>query len=148
MTIGSLTSATSVLLCLTLFSLHARSQGLEQFQWKNRILLLLSHEINAVEMQNQLQLFDGQKKELDDRKLKIILISPEELKSYPTGEIMGISSQKIYKRFKKSKKPLEHVLIGLDGTVKLHGINDISPKKLYSIIDVMPMRRSELDKSR
>lgn len=148
MKFGSHISFMALLLNLVLSTNIAKGQGLEQFQWKNRILLLLSEEMSSEGLKHQLDLFEDQETELNERKLIIIQLTPREIKRFPKGEINGIVPQKSYTRFKRNDTPLEHVLIGLDGLVKLRGNDTITPKKLYGIIDAMPMRMAEQNKSR
>ena len=144
----SLVSSAALFIFFVMLPINTRSQGLEKFQWENRILILLSEDINSDEMQGQLRLFEGQENELEARKLLIVLVSPAELSTMPESTYPGLSPGKIYDRFKQSDARLEHVLIGLDGGKKLQGELAISTKQLYAVIDAMPMRRAELEDPR
>ena len=59
-----------------------------------------------------------------------------------------ISSKQWYIEFKKTKKPIEIILIGLDGGVKLHQTKLLNLEKLFTLIDGMPMRKAEIKKNK
>ncbi|WP_372756841.1 DUF4174 domain-containing protein [Mariniflexile sp.] len=121
------------------------AQDMDAHKWKNRVLLVLSDDDNNLIFKNQINEFKAHEKELKDRKLIVYQISKE-------GYAIGLNqvsnwqkTTKTYKIYKKDKKSsFEIILIGLDGGEKLRQSDFITSEALFRVIDVMPMRRSEL----
>ena len=112
----------------------------EDFQWKNRILILKN-------FQNDSLWFDkGLKEEIQNRKLLIFHFSGGiKLKSNFEEEIEN--AKFLEKLRADSESKTAWVLIGLDGGVKNSGNDFPLPKEIFRLIDSMPMRQSEMKKS-
>lgn len=119
------------------------AQILKPYQWENRIVLILTNDENNEKYQKQLAVFQADKVGLKDRKLLIGKVLSNE---YCLGldNAIWIKSSELYRDFHTKNTDFEVILIGLDGTVKLRQTEVLSLKKLFSTIDVMPMRRAEL----
>ena len=131
-----------LLLMLLLSSLHLQSQELSSYRWSNRILLVLSNDPNNAEVRRQVSLFANDSLGLAERKLLLLQVFPDHY-LMGSNNFVRRQSGEIYFDYKSSERPFEVVLLGLDGSEKLRRFETISPADLYSIIDVMPMRRSE-----
>ena len=119
------------------------AQSLAEYQWKNRLVVIISESENSEEFLKQMQEFDNKDSELNDRKLKIILAKPGEMKVlFPENTEWQKSS--IYSEMKKDGD-FEVLLIGLDGGIKLRQHQVLEAEKLFSQIDSMPMRRAEMN---
>ncbi|MCA1758767.1 MAG: DUF4174 domain-containing protein, partial [Bacteroidales bacterium] len=82
---------------------------------------------------------------IKERKLIIYQVFPGEYKTGLNGDNKK-KSARLYNEYKKTDAGFEVVLLGLDGGVKLRQ-NELLPlEKLYATIDVMPMRRREMEK--
>ena len=124
-----------------------KAQDLSKHQWKNRVILLLTDDLNNLTFKNQLAEL---KKDIDgmtDRKLIVYKVTPKKYSLGLEGESLWTSSE-IYAETKRSKAPFEIFLIGLDGGVKLHQTELLSIEKLFGIIDGMPMRRTEINQTK
>ncbi len=140
-------SSALLLTCLTLlmgFGVGLQDTGLDQYKWKNRIILLGSPSASDPELVQQLGLLSGKDRALAERDLIIIQLLSKS-PSLMEGEILSqMSAEKIRSRFEILKKGFEILLIGKDGTVKLRSDKPVSSEDLFALIDSMPMRKREM----
>jgi hypothetical protein len=117
---------------------------LDQFKWKNRIILLTASTALDQQLAQQLELLSGKNDGLDDRDLIIIQLLSDS-SSYIEGEVLSQKhAAEIRSRFETSKLGFEILLIGKDGTVKLRSEKPVSSDQLFALIDSMPMRQREM----
>ena len=124
---------------------NVNAQNMESHTWKNRVLLVITHDLNNTDYKNQIKELQACKSGLLDRKLIIYQITK-------TAYMIGLSetskwqkSSQVYKEYQKANAPFQVILIGLDGGIKLRETDFISCEALFRVIDVMPMRKSELN---
>lgn len=131
--------------CFFLLTLKFFGQDFEKHKWKNRIVLLITTDINSDDYNRQIAIFKSKNKELKERKIIVYKIIPEyyQLKHSNSNEFI-IQNDKILEKYNKTDAVFQIVLIGLDGGVKLRENDYLSPEKLFAIIDGMPMRKSEI----
>lgn len=129
--------------CLLFWSFinHCEGQYLDQFLWKNRVIIIYENSSDLSKKGNtQLRTLLQETAALEERKLRILRYHPHTIMSiYPTAkkeiiEDIGISFQGEY----------EFILIGLDGSIKARSKFINSTERIFSIIDSMPMRQREL----
>ena len=108
---------------------------LDDYQWKNRLLLVFATSENNAAYQQQMQLFQGQQESFEERNLIVIQV----LVSADSNE-----AAKIREQFNVSPEEFLVVLVGKDGTAKRRDISPVSPKVIFETIDAMPMRRQEM----
>ena len=135
-----------ILLAVPLFSaLLGSAQDLSKHRWENRLILILTDDENNSTFQSQLAEFRKDLTGLNERKIIIYQVMPGEHK---TGLNDGnkIKSDRLYNDYKKTDAGFEVVLLGLDGGVKIQQNELLSLEKLYAVIDVMPMRRREIER--
>ncbi len=133
----------SALICLNMYNSH--SQDLKAHKWKNRVLLVLSQDVNNGVYLSQIQELKSNEKGLNERKLLVYHLMPSQFKKDLKNGTWK-SSESFYKTYKKTKAEFEIILIGLDGGIKLQQTQLLSCPNLFSIIDGMPMRRKEINK--
>lgn len=137
----------TVLFILFFLNMNAiYGQNIESNKWENRVLLILTDNTNSPVFKKQIIELKNHQKELKERKLIFYQIKKD---GYKIGLDESIDWQKysgFYIEYKKSKSPFEVLLIGLDGGIKKRETNLITSEALFAIIDVMPMRRSEINK--
>lgn len=125
-----------------LFSSFVVGQNLAKYQWENRILLVFADDKNDGEMLKQMAILSKEKSGLAERKLKIYQFAKDK---YTTGFSAAWKLSTINKRkYFKKNDDFKVILIGLDGGVKLKQTEILSTEKLFTIIDGMPMRRTEI----
>ena len=123
----------------------ANAQELSSHQWKDRLVLILIDDTNNQTYQNQILAFQENMEGLNERKLIVYHIKPTQYKLGLTTSNWQ-ESKKLFNQFKKTDASFEILLIGLDGSTKLRRTEFISCEELFRTIDVMPMRRKEINK--
>lgn len=121
------------------------SQNLNEYQWKNRLLLLISQDTVSVEFKQQMNILRSNINDLEERKLVVLTILPHE---YTVGLNEMSPWQKgdqVFLKYGEKEELCKVLLIGLDGGVKLSQKAPILMESLKEIIDRMPMRRSEIE---
>ncbi len=127
-----------VLVAMT--TLHAENndlQTLEQWQWKNRLLIIWSDEPNRDLLAIESQFGD----EINDRDLLIFVISDSDIATNHSKTLSTELYSDIKTRFSKDKG--RYFLIGKDGGVKSSG-HVFNLLSVFGEIDRMPMRRQEI----
>ncbi len=128
----------------TAASSYEQAFSLEQFIWKNRLVVIYDDVVDTKSIQQQVAILSNQESELTNRKLIIIASTPdgayflfkdEEFQStvIPHSEHLYINGTEF-----------NFNLVGLDGGVKYRSQTMVSTEDLFNVIDGMPMRRSEL----
>lgn len=111
---------------------------LDNYLWKNRILIVLQHAPDIAERQRQI--IDRDIEGFLERDL-IVIGFGEDNNLY--REVSDL--EKILEEYSISKAD-KIVLIGKDGSVKNTWREPVQTNKLFSIIDEMPMRKAEMRK--
>ena len=116
-------------------------QDLGKHEGKDRVFIIASKK--AEEINRQTKILQKDKDGLKKRKLKIYNVLPIKYSEGLENQ-NWINDQLFYEKVKRKKNDFEVILIGLVGGVKLKQTEMISLKKLFTLIDGMPMRRSEI----
>lgn len=138
------------LLLLIIFSFsmncsQAQIQSLDDFQWKNRLLVLYTSNENSVKIDDQLAEILKAKNEFQERDLKVIILKNQMVKIWNSTKRHSLNFDQIIQELNiNTEKNYQNLLIGKDGGVKLRADSPISNQKLFSTIDVMPMRQREM----
>ena len=123
------------------------SQDLSGYQWENRILLILTEDINDPEVGKQISEIVSSEDEMTKRKLEFFLITKD--KSYQGKNLdETFNNYNLFRKYKVTTAPYELVLIGLDGGVKERYTEYTPLTGIFGLIDGMPMRKSELRKKK
>lgn len=123
-------------------------QDLSTHRWENRIVLIISNSQESKVFQDQVLEFKTATKGIAERKIVVYHVVPNQYrfvdyqKDNTTNEWIG--SSLLFQKYGDKKSDFNVVLIGLDGSVKLQQNNALTTTKLFTIIDGMPMRKSEL----
>lgn len=128
-----------ILGCFFFYSHIAMAQDLSDFKWKNRVLLLIDTESNSENIKQQIKAFEGQHNAFQERDIIYFIITPKG--SYNSDkQLLTLSGLQTYQ--KKDFSGL--ILLGKDGGIKLKDTFIVPAKTIISLIDVMPMRQSEI----
>ncbi len=112
-------------------SMAASSPTLDEYRWKNRILVIP----NANEF--LLAKLKYREKGLAERDVIIIMLQEEGQEDI---------AKQIRKKFQISASDMNVLLIGKDGRTRvLWKIDDFTTEKLFETIDAMPMRMREIN---
>ncbi|MEH0153875.1 DUF4174 domain-containing protein [Limibacter armeniacum] len=128
------------------YTLIAQPMPLEEFQWKNRLLLLFDENTDSHPIKEQLLLFEQKQEELEDRQLLLIRIDQNTVRNQQGMLITDLEATAIRKHFSVPDNQFTVLLIGKDGTKKLTKYHPVSPQEIFSLIDRMPMRQPEMKK--
>lgn len=110
---------------------------LEDFRWKNR-LLIINFENPILD-----SILESSEKKIEERKLLLVEFTKDEF--IQTSGEDEIDSAGFLKVLSQTSSTTEWVVIGLDGGAKASGtFQDFSMKQLFTLIDQMPMRQSEM----
>lgn len=120
------------------------SQSLNDFRWKNRILVISSPETSRL-TKDQIKKFTSAKDAFLERKL-LLFIQTKKGCSQVNIETGDINSDLTITNAGIDPSKFKIQLIGLDGTTKFISQDLVSPEAIFNRIDQMPMRRSEIRK--
>ena len=118
--------------------LSEKPKHLEDFQWKNRIVLVFENGIDS-----KGGVSDSLLSQMQERKLAYFFID----EGYQSNVEVNFSKaylEELKKRFKTEGNKDSWLLIGLDGGVKMKGQGNLDWDLIFRTIDSMPMRQSEL----
>ena len=124
------------------FSISSFSQDIKKHQWENRVLLVFTDDKKSDNFKHQIKILSENKKELIERKLVIYQFTENDFTT-DFSEVW-FSSNSMFKKYVHTNDSFKVLLLGLDGGIKLEQDKILSLEKLFTIIDGMPMRRSEL----
>ncbi|MDB2385265.1 DUF4174 domain-containing protein [Polaribacter sp.] len=131
-----------LILIFLMISQVVKSQDLQNHEWKNRVLLVISSKENSELVTQQIEILKKENKGLQERKLVVYTIFKHfyqynfQSKKYQATEL--------YNQFNTENVDFKVILLGLDGGKKLSQKELLSTEKLFTIIDGMPMRRNEM----
>lgn len=130
-----------------LFGLNAQGQEIDMqaFEWEKRVLLVISDDSLNEKYLEQLKEFQYHKSGLNERKLVIIEVLKNKYRIDEVGQSWKFSNS-LYKKYSNTESGFQIILIGLDGGVKVRKYDVLQAENLFSKIDGMPIRRSELRK--
>jgi uncharacterized protein DUF4174 len=97
--------------------------------WKSRPLIVFSQS-DAAAFREQESLFEGLGAQLEDRDMKLFLVTQPD---HPWRGRYGIVDDSF-----------EVILVGKDGGVKIRATEPLDPQRVFEVIDQMPMRRREM----
>lgn len=126
------------------------AQSFDKHKWENRVILLVTDKHSSNEYEKQIEEFIGEQEALEERKMLIYTVFPNQLYlNFPeTGETEIIKEEEnLFEQFKKYKSPVNVVLIGLDGQVKMNNSEFTELSEIVDLVDSMPMRKSEMQKT-
>lgn len=123
-------------------------QLLNDYQWKNRIVILYTPDESNELYQNQLSEFLDQDEKLKERKILVCRVIKDkyQMTNYlkPKQDVNWKPTDLDFNSKHNPQEEFEVNLIGLDGGVKLSQNKILKIEELYRIIDSMPMRSSEI----
>ena len=116
----------------------ASGQSLEKYLWKNRILFLIHPQKENPQLNAQIRSFEGFEDEIQDRQLLVFVMNGNAITDIDGKPANLDPNQMIFASFTGV------ILIGKDGGIKLQEPFVVEPRRIFDLIDGMPMRRSEM----
>ncbi len=120
--------------------------NLDQYQWKNRLLLLFAPSEKSRELSAQLKQLQQEAAKVQDRDLKVFSFVEKGTSHAGQLPVTVGSAQTIRKRYNVEGNETLLLLIGKDGGLKMKDKMPVATSKVYQLIDSMPMRRREMKK--
>ena len=114
---------------------------LQKYRWENRILLIFADQAESDQATTQMRMFEKEKNGFVERDLLFFFLSADRKADNPFS---SQEEKQIRKRFNPGDQPFIVILIGKDGGKKLSTEEVLTIEELFSTIDAMPMRRSEM----
>ncbi|WP_424378927.1 DUF4174 domain-containing protein [Muriicola sp.] len=115
-----------------------QGQGLNDFRWKNRVLLLIEPEGDLVNAREQLALLRAFEQDIEARELVILVFDGEVIRDKEL-KVTAIEPDNI------TDKNFQGILLfGKDGGIKLKEPFTVAPILIFDLIDSMPMRQREM----
>lgn len=114
---------------------------LSQYQWENRLLLIFAPTADINAYQQQLAELEDAQAGIEERDLKIFHLLQVDNAFVNETKIARSQVERLIRVYKVNPRAFTIILIGMDGTEKLRQDEPISAKKLFAVIDAMPMRR-------
>jgi len=125
---------------------NIKAQNLEDFQWENRILLLVDTGQDTEALQSQLDELTTDKQALKERDLVIFRVTPDAV-YFVDGSLSKLKARQMYDKFALDSAFKGTLLLGKDGGLKLKQPFKVSAQRIFDLIDSMPMRRAEMGTS-
>ena len=120
------------------------AQDLKRHQWKNRVILIIANDSESQIYRSQIEEFKATRDEFEERQLIKYYILPNTYKFENETENSWLDSSELFAKYNASNSNFKIILIGLDGGIKIEQNQLLTSIELFSTIDGMPMRRSEL----
>jgi hypothetical protein len=124
---------------------YAAVGSLEQFQWKNRVLVIFADKDNSRAARQENQLLSA-RSDLEERDMVVFKLGGSEIRLL-FGAAENLDGDAVRDELGGPEAgEFAAVLIGKDGTAKLRVSEPVSNGELFAIIDSMPMRAAEVTK--
>jgi hypothetical protein len=122
----------------------ALSMDLNQFQWKNRLLLIFAPEEGNSWFRALQTEVSAQRDEVLDRDLIVFKMLETAPSFMDATEIDPRVVEFLRKQFDAPLGRFTCILVGKDGGVKLRKNERVELKDIFALIDAMPMRQEEM----
>lgn len=123
----------------------AQIENLQDFQWKNRLLIIYAGDKQASTLENQLDAIRVAEEGYEERDLLVIILKDQTVTIWNSSASHHLKFDDITDQLSiATDKSYVNLLIGKDGRVKLRDETLIANKKLFNTIDAMPMRQREM----
>jgi hypothetical protein len=121
---------------------------LGDYLWKNRLLLIFSPSESYTDHRVQKGELEKQMAEVVDRDLIVFEIFVKGESRIGKSPIANPMAESLRSKFDVKPEDFAVLLIGKDGGEKLRSTEHIHVEEIFSLIDAMPMRQSEMRERR
>ena len=143
-----LITRTLPIIALLGFSCSTFAQDLTIHRWQERVLIIKTSNISSAPYLQQLAALERQEESLKERKIVLYKIIGNTVQKIvyqdTTKNRNGAVNGSLQRLSSKIQSPFTILLLGLDGNKKMEQTRSLSATRLYSLIDGMPMRQSEI----
>ena len=131
-------------LVLTTDMAAAQSFDLENYRWKNRVLLVFAPDERDGLYQRQTALANEARAGYRERDLVVVSVFTESGRDEENSILQKGQTRQLRTDFRVSDSQFCVILVGKDGGEKLRQADVLAIEKLFGVIDAMPMRQSEV----
>jgi hypothetical protein len=117
---------------------------LEDYRWKNRVIILLSDDKKNDDYRQQVDQLYKNSVGVKERDLRIVSVFDKGASNLDGKQITVESAQKIQETYGDEKDSFLFLLIGKDGGIKIRADHAVSVDHIFERIDSMPMRQREM----
>lgn len=117
---------------------------LSDYQWQHRILLVFAPSTDSSQYRQQMQAWQADAAEIDDRDLKLVQILGTGQSQVDGRSLSSASAQRLRQQFGIALEEFAVILVGKDGTEKQRSQTSMDLAMLFRTIDAMPMRQREM----
>ena len=117
---------------------------LGDYIWRNRLLLIFSPAESHPDYKTQKRELEEQMAEVDDRDLIVFTVLEEGESLIGRSSVGDTGAESLRNQFGIESGQLTVILIGKDGGEKLRSKGHVPMEEIFSLIDSMPMRQSEM----
>ncbi|WP_276165740.1 DUF4174 domain-containing protein [Zobellia alginiliquefaciens] len=117
-------------------------QGLEDYKWKNRLLIFVTQNSDNQALKTNLNAFTEEQQDLSERDLLLFILNPESINN-PNGNDLDLNAEVTYNQLNLTSDFDGVLLIGKDGGIKAKEAYPVTPETIFTKIDGMPMRQAE-----
>ena len=114
------------------------------FQWENRILIVIANQESDSLATEQLSNFEGSEEGFKERDLITFFLFKKGASRLNEQPLHPASAEDILEQFGSGQSGFRFLLIGKDGGVKLQKDSPVSAEDIFGLIDSMPMRQREM----
>ena len=118
-------------------------QGLMDYRWEARIVLVFAPAEDAPLLVAQRAVFDAAAAGLAERDVVVHTVLPDHV-TPDLGTLPQEDAATLRTRYNVAQGAFVVLLVGLDGTEKLRAKTVLMPLALFETIDAMPMRQREM----
>lgn len=111
--------------------LYAQNDPIEQYKWKNRVLLVFGASYDDPLIRTQDEIINSDKGGFDERGVVVTYIH--------SADRHGLA-----RRYKVPENTFAVILIGKDGERKETWLEPVEAEEIFIAIDIMPMRQREI----
>jgi hypothetical protein len=115
--------------------------SLSKYEWKNRVVVLFGDPQDD-RLVRQVDILTSRPDEISDRDMVILHVDGDDVRSI-FGDAALVNARQLREEADINGDEFKALLVGKDGGIKLASAEVITDEKLFSLIDQMPMRRSE-----
>lgn len=118
---------------------------LSDFRWENRLLLVFTPELSHSKTIEVMSMIENNREGILDRDLLVFYIFEKGQSTYGDSLMNEKSEKHLRQKYYATNGETTVVVIGKDGGEKYRQINQIDVDRIFARIDMMPMRKSELE---
>ncbi|MFD0798167.1 DUF4174 domain-containing protein [Maribacter chungangensis] len=123
------------------------AQNISDYKWENRLIFLVDEEPETSIMNSQLKILEAKSDELKERDIMVFQLTPKTI-LLSNGEETRLSSIETYRSLAIPTDFKGIILVGKDGGVKLKKPYIVPVANIFTLIDGMPMRKSEIKRKK